>query len=94
MVVVRTTAAEWRVERPARKAGRCKFLCAYWRLQDLERFADAAFSLLLQVCYSWWNLSALSILGKLHWINEDKLTEFILESQASSSSLSDALHPA
>lgn len=33
------------------------------------------------VCYSWWDLSALSILGKLHWIDRDKLMEFILASQ-------------
>lgn len=25
------------------------------------------------VCYSWWVLSSLSILGRLHWINKDKL---------------------
>lgn len=34
-----------------------------------------------QVCYSWWDLSALSILGKLHWINRDKLITFILDAQ-------------
>ena len=33
------------------------------------------------VCYSWWDLASLSILGKLHWINRDKLISFILESQ-------------
>lgn len=33
------------------------------------------------VCYSWWDLASLSILGKLHWINRDKLMAFILESQ-------------
>ncbi|ORX40263.1 terpenoid cyclases/protein prenyltransferase alpha-alpha toroid [Kockovaella imperatae] len=33
------------------------------------------------VCYSWWNLASLSIIGKLHWIDRDKLIEFILESQ-------------
>lgn len=35
------------------------------------------------VCYSWWDLASLSILGKLHWINRDKLIEFILRSQVS-----------
>jgi len=35
------------------------------------------------VCYSWWDLASLSILGKLNWINRDKLIEFILESQVS-----------
>lgn len=33
------------------------------------------------VCYSWWVLSALKIIGKLHWISKDKLCEFILASQ-------------
>ncbi|KAH3672724.1 hypothetical protein WICMUC_004130 [Wickerhamomyces mucosus] len=33
------------------------------------------------VCYSWWVLSSLAIIGKLHWINFDKLREFILSSQ-------------
>jgi len=33
------------------------------------------------VCYSWWVLSALSILGRLSWIDSDALTRFILASQ-------------
>lgn len=33
------------------------------------------------VCYSWWILSALSILGRTHWINCDKLAGFILNCQ-------------
>ena len=33
------------------------------------------------VCYSWWILSALSILGKLEWIDTGKLVHFILECQ-------------
>ena len=33
------------------------------------------------VCYSWWILSALSILGKVDWINRDDLAAFILECQ-------------
>jgi geranylgeranyl transferase type-2 subunit beta len=33
------------------------------------------------VCYSWWILSALSILGKMEWINGDKLAGFILRCQ-------------
>ena len=33
------------------------------------------------VCYSWWILSALSILGKVNWIDVDKLVEFILACQ-------------
>lgn len=34
-----------------------------------------------QVCYSWWVLSALSILRKLHWISGSKLSSFILSAQ-------------
>jgi geranylgeranyl transferase type-2 subunit beta len=33
------------------------------------------------VCYSWWILSSLSILGKIKWIDGTKLTRFILECQ-------------
>eukprot|EP01118_Nematostelium_gracile_P005263 TRINITY_DN1652_c0_g1_i2.p1 TRINITY_DN1652_c0_g1~~TRINITY_DN1652_c0_g1_i2.p1 ORF type:complete len:336 (+),score=93.84 TRINITY_DN1652_c0_g1_i2:69-1076(+) len=33
------------------------------------------------VCYSWWVLSALSILERLHWINKEKLVSFILNCQ-------------
>ncbi|TIB79034.1 hypothetical protein E3Q23_00426 [Wallemia mellicola] len=33
------------------------------------------------VCYSWWVLSGLSILHRLHWINKEKLMSFILSSQ-------------
>ncbi|EER09865.1 Geranylgeranyl transferase type-2 subunit beta, putative [Perkinsus marinus ATCC 50983] len=33
------------------------------------------------VCYSWWITSALSVLGKLHWIDSDALTGFILRAQ-------------
>lgn len=33
------------------------------------------------VCYSFWVLSALSILKKVPWINAEKLTEFILSAQ-------------
>lgn len=36
---------------------------------------------LQDVCYSWWCLSSLSILGRLHWIDQDKLVEFILDCQ-------------
>ena len=34
-----------------------------------------------QVCYSFWVLSALSILKKVPWIDAEKLTEFILSAQ-------------
>ena len=33
------------------------------------------------VCYSWWILSALSILGRVSWINGEKLATFILKCQ-------------
>jgi geranylgeranyl transferase type-2 subunit beta len=33
------------------------------------------------VCYSWWILSALSILGRVDWINTFKLGQFILNCQ-------------
>ena len=38
---------------------------------------------LQDVCYSWWCLSALSILGRLHWIDQQSLTDFILDCQVS-----------
>ena len=31
------------------------------------------------VCYSWWILSSMSILGRIAWIDSNKLIEFILE---------------
>ncbi|KAJ3125826.1 hypothetical protein HK100_010571 [Physocladia obscura] len=33
------------------------------------------------VCYSWWVLSGLAIMNRIHWINRDKLVNFILNSQ-------------
>lgn len=33
------------------------------------------------VCYSWWVLSTLSVIRRLHWINADKLKHFILSAQ-------------
>ena len=33
------------------------------------------------VCYSWWILSALSIMGRVGWINTSKLGQFILNCQ-------------
>jgi len=33
------------------------------------------------VCYSWWILSSLSILGRVSWIDGDNLSEFILQCQ-------------
>ena len=33
------------------------------------------------VCYSWWVLSSLDMIDRLHWINKEKLTDFILRCQ-------------
>jgi geranylgeranyl transferase type-2 subunit beta len=33
------------------------------------------------VCYSWWVLSSLTLLGRLHWISGEKLKKFILACQ-------------
>lgn len=33
------------------------------------------------VCYSWWVLASLSIIGKAHWLDKDSLVKFILASQ-------------
>jgi len=33
------------------------------------------------VCYSWWILSALAILGRIDWISKTKLRDFILQCQ-------------
>ena len=33
------------------------------------------------VCYSWWILSSLSILGRISWIDNNKLIRFILQCQ-------------
>lgn len=35
------------------------------------------------VCYSWWVVSSLAMIGKVHWIDGDKLVEFILKCQVS-----------
>lgn len=41
------------------------------------------------VCYSWWVLSSLDMLGKKHWIEQDKLIEFILKSQDDNGGIAD-----
>ncbi|RDW64742.1 hypothetical protein BP6252_10393 [Coleophoma cylindrospora] len=33
------------------------------------------------VCYSWWVASSLAMIGRLHWIDGEKLKEFILRCQ-------------
>jgi geranylgeranyl transferase type-2 subunit beta len=35
------------------------------------------------VCYSWWVMSSMAMLNKLHWIDGQKLTQFILQCQVS-----------
>jgi geranylgeranyl transferase type-2 subunit beta len=35
------------------------------------------------VCYSWWVLSSLAMIDRLHWIDGSKLTAFILRCQVS-----------
>lgn len=37
------------------------------------------------VCYSWWVLSSLAMIAKLHWIDKQKLIQFILQCQVSRS---------
>lgn len=36
------------------------------------------------VCYSWWVMSSMAMLDKLHWIDGQKLTSFILQCQVGS----------
>ncbi|XP_015789070.1 geranylgeranyl transferase type-2 subunit beta [Tetranychus urticae] len=33
------------------------------------------------LCYSWWVLASLQMIGRLHWIDRNKLAEFILACQ-------------
>lgn len=37
------------------------------------------------VCYSWWVMSSMAMLNKLHWIDSEKLASFILQCQVCSS---------
>jgi len=41
------------------------------------------------VCYSWWILSSLSILGRVNWIDQEKLAQFILDCQDPSGGIAD-----
>ncbi|KAF2725417.1 geranylgeranyl transferase type 2 subunit beta [Polychaeton citri CBS 116435] len=36
---------------------------------------------LVDVCYSWWVLSSLALIDRLHWIDRSKLVTFILQCQ-------------
>lgn len=33
------------------------------------------------VCYSWWVMSSLAMIDRLHWIDQNKLSQFILRCQ-------------
>lgn len=35
------------------------------------------------VCYGWWVLSSLAMIGRLHWIDASKQISFILRCQVS-----------
>ena len=55
-------------------------------LSFLERaFADRGIRRFPQVCYSWWAVATLAILGRSHWIDGTKLSQFILSAQVRSS---------
>lgn len=41
---------------------------------------------LQDVCYSWWVGSSLAMIGRLYWIDKDKLARFILQCQVSDES--------
>uniref|UniRef100_A0A915Q7S6 Geranylgeranyl transferase type-2 subunit beta n=1 Tax=Setaria digitata TaxID=48799 RepID=A0A915Q7S6_9BILA len=41
------------------------------------------------VCYSWWVLASLAILGRLHWIDNKSMTKFILACQDSDGGFAD-----
>ncbi len=51
---------------------------------DLYLVRPAFFSDVVQVCHSFWVLSALAILNKVSWIDSDKLASFILSAQVCS----------
>lgn len=38
------------------------------------------------VCYSWWVVSSLAMIGRLHWIDGGELANFILKCQVSANS--------
>jgi len=39
---------------------------------------------LLDVCYCWWVLASLKIIGKIDWIDSEKLKKFIFACQVNS----------
>ena len=44
------------------------------------------------VCYSWWVLSSLAMIDRLHWVDGNKLTKFILQCQVCSKFPLDAIY--
>ena len=38
---------------------------------------------LQDVCYSWWVLSSLAMIGRSHWVDRERLVQFILSCQVS-----------
>lgn len=36
---------------------------------------------LVDVCYSWWVMTSMAMIDRIHWIDKTKLTEFILQCQ-------------
>lgn len=51
------------------------------KLPDVLLADCGGFILRLQVCYSWWVLSAMAIMRRLDWIDGTALTRFILSAQ-------------
>lgn len=49
--------------------------CTTWPISCL------CFFQLPDVCYSWWVLASLKIIGRIHWIDKAKLRSFILACQ-------------
>ena len=53
-----------------------------WNLTTWISFSyDLALYSQLQVCYSWWVLSSLIMIDRVHWIDKKKLADFILDCQ-------------
>ncbi len=56
-----------------------------WWLCERQTLTDGGLNgrpeKLSDVCYSWWVLSALANMDRLHWIDRDRLKEFILKCQ-------------
>lgn len=58
----------------------------YWQTAEavnvLRTWSQSHLSLQLpDVCYSWWVLASLKIIGRIHWIDKSRLRQFILACQ-------------